>query len=546
MKRILFYVHYNKYQGLSNHVLYQLTSISPLFEEIHIISNSSLTLTDKQRLKKCGKFVSVTERENKGFDFAAWSEAMQKQGYPKLASYDSLVLMNDTCFGPFKNLEPYFQQFESNPSIDFWGMTDFRRTWRFNHHLQSYFLSFSKKVVQSKVFQSFWNTVSDSTGDVQKVIKQYEARLTGVLSRAGFTYQALVPTSQLDNSDIVNPDFTFYKPQLLLEQGLPFVKVKAIDANQVWARQCLDYLQQQSDYPVNLIKEHLFQVLAPDSVCLLEDKISHAGEDFDSKVIHIHVKSSEYLKKLFSLMPVDYQKADFVFTGVDESLLVATAHFYQKQGIKVKIQTVEDNRSLAAFLAISESVKSYDLIGHLSSELPFMKDGEELLSNFFSSFPKRVAMDRFAEVGLWINDLPDKGLYDESNGILSSQELLDLEKEWRTLGLKKTVSFIEWGRLIPVAGESFWCSSSLYGHLEDLYGHKEAKESLLRNWFYFLVYIAWAQNIDFHFLKSRTLSINLFKKIASERIRHQVLSPHPRTFLQKIIFRIHLLFGKKT
>ena len=52
MKRILLYVHYNKYDNLSSHVLYQLEKMRPLFEDILFISNSNLSKSDKDKLEK--------------------------------------------------------------------------------------------------------------------------------------------------------------------------------------------------------------------------------------------------------------------------------------------------------------------------------------------------------------------------------------------------------------------------------------------------------------------------------------------------------------
>ena len=43
MKRLLLYVHYNKYDELSGHVLYQLEQLRPLFSKLIVISNSQLT-----------------------------------------------------------------------------------------------------------------------------------------------------------------------------------------------------------------------------------------------------------------------------------------------------------------------------------------------------------------------------------------------------------------------------------------------------------------------------------------------------------------------
>ena len=42
MKRLLIYVHFNRYNNLSEHVVYQIEKLKPLYEHIVFISNSEL------------------------------------------------------------------------------------------------------------------------------------------------------------------------------------------------------------------------------------------------------------------------------------------------------------------------------------------------------------------------------------------------------------------------------------------------------------------------------------------------------------------------
>lgn len=144
MKRLLLYVHYNKFGQLSEHVVYQLTQLRPLFSKIVFISNSQLKVSDHERLVSEQLIDSLMQRENEGFDFAAWRDAMLAQGFDALTAYDSLTLMNDTCFGPLWDLTPTFEAFEANEQVSFLGMTNHRATKRVKEHVQSYFFEFQK------------------------------------------------------------------------------------------------------------------------------------------------------------------------------------------------------------------------------------------------------------------------------------------------------------------------------------------------------------------------------------------------------------------
>ena len=76
------------------------------------ISNSQLPEDVKSNLVAQHLVDDILERQNSGFDFAVWRDGMKTVGFDQLAHFDSVTLMNDTCFGPFWDLEPIYQQFE--------------------------------------------------------------------------------------------------------------------------------------------------------------------------------------------------------------------------------------------------------------------------------------------------------------------------------------------------------------------------------------------------------------------------------------------------
>ena len=104
MQRLLLYVHYNKFNFISGHVLYQLEKIRPLYSRVVFISNSQLPEDVNSNLVAQHLVDDILERQNSGFDFAAWRDGMKTVGFDQLAHFDSVTLMNDTCFGPRTNL----------------------------------------------------------------------------------------------------------------------------------------------------------------------------------------------------------------------------------------------------------------------------------------------------------------------------------------------------------------------------------------------------------------------------------------------------------
>lgn len=252
MNRILLYIHYNKFDEVSEHVLYQLEQIKPLFSRVILISNSRLEKNYMRKLEMIG-ITEIIQRANIGFDFAAWRDGMEYVGFDHLKKYDSVTLMNDTCIGPLWSLEPYFRSFESAIDCDFWGMTNFKKTKYFREHVQSYFVSYSREVVSSKVFKSFWMNVK-SYDNVRQVIDNYETKFTSELKRTGFNYQVVFNTLGEKSDDMLHPDFSYYRPFDILNHRVPFLKIKALQSHQEQANQLKCEIKSISDFPSEILE----------------------------------------------------------------------------------------------------------------------------------------------------------------------------------------------------------------------------------------------------------------------------------------------------
>ena len=252
MNRILLYIHYNKFDEMSEHVLYQLEKIKPLFSRVILLSNSHLEKNYMRKLEMIG-ITEIIQRENIGFDFAAWRDGMEYVGFDHLEKYDSVTLMNDTCIGPLWPLEPYFRSFESAIDCDFWGMTNFKKTKYFREHVQSYFVSYSREVVSSKVFKSFWMNVK-SYDNVRQVIDNYETKFTSELKKTGFNYQVVFNTLGEKSDDMLHPDFSYYRPFDILNHRVPFLKLKALQSHQEQANQLKCEIKSISDFPSEILE----------------------------------------------------------------------------------------------------------------------------------------------------------------------------------------------------------------------------------------------------------------------------------------------------
>lgn len=259
MNRILLFVHYNKKNKLDDRVIHTLKNINHLFNDVIVISNSSLSSSDESLLETVSN--KVIQRDNVGFDFSAWKDGIDDIGWSNIKKYDSLTIMNDTCHCPIWPLDEHFDKFDKQQNTDFWGASLHRASdygmpgtdAPITEHIQSYFVTFKQNIIKSKVFADFWNNVKPHT-DVKKVIRDYEVGMSKKFSDAGFKYDAIVNTKNaiFSTKTIMNP--TFQDPLALLHQRFPFIKLKSISKNNLL--KIKDLVKNSSEYPVKYINAY--------------------------------------------------------------------------------------------------------------------------------------------------------------------------------------------------------------------------------------------------------------------------------------------------
>jgi SAM-dependent methyltransferase len=121
----------------------------------------------------------VIVRDNTGMDFSAWVSALAHVQI-ELGALDELVFMNDSVVGPLFPLEEAMTKMAASP-CDFWGMTD---SWQFGYHLQSYFLCFKQRALQSDALGEFLRSYPHPTSK-DAIIRCGEIGLSRALVEAG-------------------------------------------------------------------------------------------------------------------------------------------------------------------------------------------------------------------------------------------------------------------------------------------------------------------------------------------------------------------------
>lgn len=520
MRRILFYVHFNKYNQLSEHVVFQLNEMKPIFEKIVLVSNSLLSQEDLARLPH-DIFI---QRENSGFDFAAWADGIETIGMAELAQYDSATFMNDTCFGPLYDMMPYYENYEEE-AIDFWGITNHRKTKEVAEHIQSYFVVYHQKILQSKTFQSFWENV-EVLDDVQEVIEYYETSLTSELIKVGYHYKTILETLDRSTSGMLHPDFSYWNPSVIVQEKVPFLKIKAVQAFKDMTPLVLNELSRQSNYPIKQIYSHMSRyVERPDEKYLLANSyldLTEVAAQFEQPIaIHLHAFYTDLLPDFFE---------QFITYKFHFDLFITTDVFEKKAEIeqqlsefKLKAQvfvTGNVGRDVLPMLKLKDKLANYEIIGHFhtkkSKEADFLvgeswrKDLIEMLVK-----PANQIVSQFLnqKLGLVIADIPTFFRYNEivnaANEAKIAPHMNDL---WQRMEMNKAIDFTQIATFVMSYGTFGWFRYDALHQLFDL-NLTEAdipKEPLPQNSILHaieraLIYISWNNFYDFKISQNQTI-----------------------------------------
>lgn len=528
MKRLLLYVHFNKYNRVSSHVYYQLTQMRPLFSKVIFISNSQVSERDHQKLVNLRLMDDFIQRENIGFDFAAWRDGMTHVSFDDITTYDVVTIMNDTCFGPLWEIKDYYLKYEADDQVDFWGLTNNRRTKKshqtqgFPEHIQSYFITFKKPVIASSAFRNFWENVKNHT-DVQEVINDYETKVTTTFLAAGFRYQTVFDTVNEDTTGMLHPDFSYYNPTAILNHKVPFIKVKAIDNNQHIAPYLLEEIAKKSDYPVDLIVSHMSEINFPDFKYLLARKYiqTTAPTSLSNKKIgvHLHVFYVDLLEDFLKAFENFHFAYDlFITTDNDTKKLEIEAILNQNHKNAHIFVTGNIGRDVLPMLKLKKYLSTYDYIGHFhtkkSKEADFWA-GEswrnELIDMLIKPADNILANFENDKLGLVISDIPTFFRYnkivDAWNEHLIAPEMNDL---WYKMKMTKPIDFNTFHTFVMSYGTFIWFKYDALKPLFDLdLTDKDVpieplpQNSILHAIERLIVYVAWNEHYDFRISKNK-------------------------------------------
>ncbi|MCI8666131.1 MAG: hypothetical protein HFG82_05635 [Dorea sp.] len=271
MKRICIYLTYDKQKIVDQYIGYMLKELKNCTDYLAVVCNEPQIVRGKEILETYAD--DIFYRENIGFDAGGYKDALCNYiGWDKILSFDELVLVNDSMFGPFIPMKSIFNKMDEK-SVDFWGLlkhAEFRKTGfdYFPEHIQSFFFVIRSQMLHNSCFKKYWEDMPYYTS-YNEVVRKYEMQFTAWFSDLGFTYDVLGDT-QINDSDNLENNYAQFRRisyELIKKRNFPFLKKQQI-ADESLDKQtqenllsAIDYIDKETDYNVDFIWENIIRTL---------------------------------------------------------------------------------------------------------------------------------------------------------------------------------------------------------------------------------------------------------------------------------------------
>ncbi|HFU4508043.1 TPA: rhamnan synthesis F family protein, partial [Streptococcus suis] len=524
----------------------QLKSIRSIYSDIVFVSNSHVSKDIVQYLQSERLIDFFIQRDNIGYDFAAWKEGLSQVTFYQ---YDSVTLMNDTCFGPLWNLEDYYSQFDSDVDVDFWGITNHLETKIDSvvvpEHLQSYFMVFKKRILPSQAFVGFWSSVSELT-DIQDVINLYESQLTKILLSEGYSYKCVLDTS-ICCKTLENRNITLEYPEVILKNNVPFIKIKSFTEYPDRIYSLLRLIRMKTKYPVELIERHLRQIIIPGTSFIPQIQVWQTTETVlssTSVLLHVHIESvsifEEYIEELCKIadrcqLLITLPEADF---SNKCSIVERYLFTYQLRAQIVKLtdelhffETVKNYMGDAKYLA-HITVKQTKEIKYSVEDII---DRYQLRKMFFTSFDTVISnFESQSNLAVVIPDLTTNQRYDRKSLRENNPELIrQLNILYESLVRTKKVDFYKVPYLIGEEVSWYWIKTEHFNKIEEQFRNIDFSKEVISLLVPILfIYSAWDLSNDYAVIENTENVSPILEKISFSSERELRLIIEEKEFLQ--------------
>lgn len=183
--RVLIVAHFHARGAVRADTIGLLGAARQWFDQIVFVS-TRLAPDEEARLPE---FVEVVRRDNTGYDFFSYRAGLLRLWHDERTepSTRELCLMNTSvvCLDPLRFWSRVFASAE-RPEV--YGIV---KTYELREHLQSWFVGFTRKVLEDQRFRQWWSSMTP-IDDRARIIRDYELGLSQLLADCGYRLRGLL------------------------------------------------------------------------------------------------------------------------------------------------------------------------------------------------------------------------------------------------------------------------------------------------------------------------------------------------------------------
>lgn len=188
-RKLALLAHFDVHGRIDEYVLGYIRELVACGFDVALVSTCAhLEPRDLEEVRKLCCVVAT--RTNRGIDFGSWKVGLK--AVTDWQTYERLLLVNDSVFGPLFPLAPVLAKAEAL-KVGLVGLTD---SHEFTFHLQSYFLLFNLERHGVASFVADYFNRLRLLGVKQNAIWAYEVQLAPRAAAAGVTWRALFPSAE--------------------------------------------------------------------------------------------------------------------------------------------------------------------------------------------------------------------------------------------------------------------------------------------------------------------------------------------------------------
>lgn len=377
-KRLAVYTMYTKNGMIYDYIEYLLRELKKEVDEIYVVCNAPINSLEKKRLSDIVENFFI--RENIGYDALALKDTLGKYlEWDKIHSFDELIIVNNSFWGPFISFSKIFHKMEKI-ECDFWALTGEERPY---FHLQSYFVVVRKKMLVSDVFRQFWRELSDNILTHHDAVNHYEYAFTPFFISKGFKATTYIETTYGSYYD------DYY--DMVRLNKFPVLKKKSIikQLDEIWhtslgqdAVKILKYLKEYNLYETDMIWQVLLTEMTSkeldDVLCL--DYIENEEKGFsDNQDVIKHaiiigyfsdLRSCTYINDFFCQIQNEIESIVLVNKSLYKQMKEKLSNYINKGGTVIAIQD-ERKEEDAIFIDAYSYWSQYKYIGFLHDKMVY-------------------------------------------------------------------------------------------------------------------------------------------------------------------------------